>query len=173
MPSITLIHDNAYYLYGSFRLMPYRRKTWREKLEKRMEPKIVDDPGGRGKILVPTPLLVNSLVRKIPRGKLITTKTLREKLARDFGVDLACPLATGWFIRIVAECAEEELKEGKSLDSVAPYWRILKPDGSLNEKFPGGVELQAERLKSEGFNVVKQGKKYKVENYKEYLWNFA
>ncbi|MCD6457290.1 MAG: hypothetical protein J7K82_00440 [Thermoproteales archaeon] len=33
------------------------------------------------------------------------------------------------------------------LDSIAPYWRILKSDGSLNEKFPGGVKLQVERLK--------------------------
>ena len=58
----------------------------------------------------------------------------RKKLAEGFGGDLACPLATKWFIRIVAECAEEELREENSLNSVAPYWRILKPEGGLNEK---------------------------------------
>ncbi|RLE75481.1 MAG: hypothetical protein DRZ80_02735 [Thermoprotei archaeon] len=153
--------------------MPYKRKTWREKLEKKMKPKIVNDPKGRGKMLIATPLIVDSLVRKIPKGKLVTTGLLREKLAKDFGADLACPLATGWFIRIVAECAEEDLREGRAdLDSIAPYWRILKSDGSLNEKFPGGVKLQAERLKNEGFEIVKKNRKYLVKDYKKYLWIF-
>jgi len=153
--------------------MPYRRKSWREKFEAKKKPEIVDDPRGRGKMLIPTPRLVDSLIRKIPRGRLVTTRILREKLARDFGVDLACPLATGWFIKIVAECAEEELRSGKALEEVTPYWRVLRPDGSLNEKFPGGVELQAERLRSEGFSIVRKGRKFKVENYREYLWTFT
>ncbi len=33
--------------------------------------------------------------------------------------------------RVVAEVAEEDLGEGKN--HIAPYWRVLKPDGSLSE----------------------------------------
>jgi hypothetical protein len=29
-------------------------QTWREKLEKDQEPKVVDDPRGRGKMLIPS-----------------------------------------------------------------------------------------------------------------------
>jgi len=152
----------------------YKRKTWKEKLEKKMEPKIVDDPKGRGRMLVPTPKLVYSLVKRFPKGKLVTVQTLRDKLAKDFGADFTCPLATGWFIRIVAEYCEEEIRvRGKSLNEVAPYWRILNPDGSLYKKFPGGVELQAKRLQEEGFKIISKRKKLFVENFEKYLWDFS
>ena len=37
---------------------------------------------------------------------------------------------------------------------IMPYWRVLKTDGSLNEKYPGGVNRQAGLLKAEGHKVV-------------------
>ena len=151
--------------------MPRRRKTWREKMEAVKEPKIVDDPKGRGKMLVPTPRLVEALIRKVPRGRVITTDQLRERLARDFGADLTCPLATGWFIRIVAEAAEEELREeGKTIEEVAPYWRVVRPGGRLIDKFPGGAERQAERLRMEGVAVGVRRGRYVVEDLEKYLY---
>jgi alkylated DNA nucleotide flippase Atl1 len=149
--------------------MAKKRKSWREKLERKQEPKLVDDPKGRGKMLVPTPMLVNRLVHKIPQGKLVTVAQIREKLAEDFKADLTCPLTTGIFLRIVAEAAEEDLKEGRK--NVAPYWRVVKPDGSLNEKFPGGVEAQAKRLEKEGYTIIPaKGKKPpKVKDFEKYL----
>jgi len=35
-----------------------------------------------------------------------------------------------------AEAAEEDLKSGKK--RMTPYWRVVKADGSLYQKFPGG-----------------------------------
>ena len=46
-----------------------------------------------------------------------------------------------------------EALDGKT--SIAPYWRVVKDDGSLNPKFPGGVERQARRLRAEGLPVLK------------------
>jgi len=147
-----------------------RKKSWREKLERVVQPKIVDDPKGRGKMLVATPLIVDSLIRKIPRGKLATVSQIRDKLARDFNADFACPLATGWFIRISAEAAEEDLREGrKRFEEITPWWRVVKNDGSLNEKFPGGARLQAERLLQEGFSIVSRRGKLRVEGFEKYL----
>jgi alkylated DNA nucleotide flippase Atl1 len=58
----------------------------------------------------------------------------------------------------VAEAAEEDLAEGKK--NIAPYWRVVKDDGSLNEKFPGGTYLQSTRLKEEGHYILPgRGKK--------------
>ena len=154
--------------------MVYKKKTWKEKFERKKEPKIVNDPKGRGRMLIPTPKLVYSLVKKIPKGKLITSKMLRDKLARDFGADFACPLATGWFIRTVAEYSEEEVRiRGKSLSEVAPYWRILNSDGSIYRKFPGGVELQSKRLQEEGFKIISKRRKLFVKDYEKYLWNLS
>ena len=128
------------------------RISWRQKLQK--EAKIVDVPPswirryGTGKMLIPRPLDLDALVRKVPKGKLVTKDQLREKIARDYKVCATCPLTSGLFIRIVAEAAEEDIREGKA--DITPYWRVIKPDGSLNEKFPGGVERQAARLREEG-----------------------
>ena len=55
------------------------------------------------------------------------------------------------FVRIAAEAAEEELRAGKK--QVTPYRRVIRDDGSLNEKFPGGAKAQARHLKEEGHSV--------------------
>ncbi len=135
---------------------------WREKIEKPQEPKVVPVPPkmsrfGKGTMLIPTPKLVDTLVRKVPKGKLITVGELRRKLASDFAADVTCPLTTGIFVRIAAEAAEEDRANGRQ--RITPYWRIVKDDGSLNPKFPGGVEQQSRYLRAEGFNTFRSGKK--------------
>ena len=134
------------------------RKTAREKLEIELEPKVVDDPKGRGIMLIPVPLDVDALMRRVEKGKLITDKQIRERLAKNFHADLTCPLTAGIFIRIAAEAAEEDLMNGK--EEITPYWRVIKSDGSLNPKFPGGVGSQASRLQAEGHSIESsKGKK--------------
>ena len=138
--------------------MPKRRTTWREKLHAKQEPRVVDDPRGRGKMLIPRPLDVDALIRKVKKGKLATVNQIRGRLATDSGADLTCPLVTGIFLRIAAEVAEEDMREGE--EQVTPYWRVVRADGSLNEKLPGGAEAQAARLREEGHTIVPgRGKK--------------
>ena len=134
-------------------------------------PKVVKGPkkwekrfGGR-RVLVPTPLLVDGLIRKVKKGKLVTIKQIRERLAKDFKADSTCPLTTGIFVRIVSEVAEEDLRAGKK--QVTPYWRVIRDDGSLNEKFPGGTKAQAARLKKEG-HVILPGKGKKPSRVKDF-----
>lgn len=138
-------------------------------------PKVVNGPakwekrfGGR-RVLVPTPLLVDGLIRKVRKGKLITVRQIRQQLARDFKADSTCPLTTGIFIRISAETAEEDLQSGKK--RITPYWRVVKDDGSLNPKLPGGVNAQAAHLREEGHKIVPgKGKKPpKVQDLKKAL----
>jgi hypothetical protein len=135
-------------------------KSWREKLENPPPglPKVVSGPaawekrfGGR-RVLVPTPLLVDSLIRKVKKGNLITVMQIRKRLAKDFKADSTCPLTTGIFVRITAETAEEDLRNGKS--QITPYWRVLGVDGSLNPKLPGGVKAQAAHLEEEGHKIT-------------------
>jgi hypothetical protein len=138
------------------------RTSWREKLEKPQEAKLVKVPPkmsrfGTGMMLIPTPKLVDDLIRKVPKGKLVTVGEMRRKLAADFAADVTCPLTTGIFVRIAAEAAEEDRSNGRQ--KVTPYWRVIKDDGSLNPKFPGGVGQQTRYLRSEGFNVIPNGKK--------------
>ncbi len=111
-----------------------------------------------GKMLIPKPLDINALIHRVPKGKLATVIQIRDKLAKDAHANCCCPLTTGIFLRIVAEVAEEDLRSGKK--EVTPYWRVVKADGSLNEKFPGGVQAQAARLeRRRAYYRVKNGQK--------------
>jgi len=106
---------------------------------------------GAGKMLIPRPLDVDALIRKVKKGKLVTQDEIRKRLAKDFKVDVTCPITTGIFVRISAEAAEEDMRRG--LKQITPWWRVVKTDGSLNEKFPGGTKAQAARLRKEGYNI--------------------
>lgn len=154
-----------------------KRKSWREKLENPSKglPKVVDITPktqkrfGKGKMFIATPLMIDSLVRKVAKGKLITQEQIREKLAKDARASVTCPITTGIFLRIAAEVAEENRAEGKK--EITPYWRVLRPDGSLNEKYPGGVKAQAKYLRMEGYRIEPgKGKKPpKVKDFEKYL----
>ena len=151
------------------------KTTWREKVSRITEAELVDIPDkmqlrfGRGRMLIPRPVDIEKLIGTIRKGKLITKSELRRKLAADAGADVTCPLTTGIFLRIVSEAAEEDLASGKK--KIAPYWRVVGDKGELNEKISGGAELQAQRLKAEGFEVVQKnrGGKLLVKDYEKML----
>ena len=132
--------------------------SWRAKLHKPKLPKLVPVPEGMAKrlgsgmMLIPTALEVDAMVRKIPRGQVSSVSQLRRLLARWHNADVTCPLVTGIFLRIVAEAAEEDRIAGKP--DITPYWRVLREDGGLYAKFPGGIDAQAHRLMEEGHTVI-------------------
>jgi alkylated DNA nucleotide flippase Atl1 len=152
------------------------RTPWRVKLEKPNAPlpKIVRVPinwrkrFGTGTMVIAHPLDVDALVRKVPRGRLVTQTQLRERLARKYSADHTCPLTTGIFVRIVSEVAEEDRRAGKK--SIVPYWRVLRDNGSLNEKFPGGASAQARQLRAEEISLEKAGaRNWRVKNLERRL----
>jgi alkylated DNA nucleotide flippase Atl1 len=156
------------------------RKSWHEKLENPVEglPKVVEVPaswqkrmGGR-KILVPTPLMADEVIRKVPKGKLITSGQIRKILAKKSDADSTCPMTLGIFLRIISEAAEEDRQNGKK--RITPYWRVVKDDGSLNPKYPGGVESHAKLLRKEGHKITPaKGKKPpKVKDFEKVLLVF-
>jgi hypothetical protein len=136
----------------------YRRKSWREKMDNPDLPKVVHIPPrmqkqyGTGTMLVPSPKDVDAVMRTARKGTVMTISQIRQYLSQKFQADVTCPLTTGIFIHIASEVAEEDARDGKV--RITPYWRIVKDDGSLNVKFPGGVERQAERLRDEGHRIV-------------------
>ena len=87
-------------------------------------------------MLIPRPLDVDAFLRKVPRGRIVTMTAMRERLARAAGADTTCAMVAGMFVRIVAEAAAEDVRAGKS--HVTPWWRVVRDDGSLFEKLPGG-----------------------------------
>ncbi len=150
------------------------KKSWKDKLYNTRDlPKIVNLEGkmaekwGEGRMVVPSPLDVDRIMKMVPYGKLITVGQIREILKKQYRVDVACPLTTGIFVKIAAFAAEEERMEGKR--DITPYWRTIKNDGSIDKKLPLSDEEIAEILRSEGHTVVKKGKKYRVIDFRERL----
>ena len=150
------------------------KKSWREKLEDSKDfPKVEQIPPkmaktwGTGTIVIPAPKEVDEIMRKTPKGKLITINDIRAFLAKKHKATIGCPICTGIFARISASAAEEDEMEGKK--DITPYWRTLKVGGVINEKYPGGLEGQKKLLEKEGHKVIKKGKNYIVVDFEKYL----
>jgi hypothetical protein len=130
-------------------MVMHSRTPWRLKLHPEQLPQVVAD--ARGRMLIPTPLLVARALRRVSRGRLITPARLRARLARAAGAEFACPMTTGIFLNIIAGATEEALAEGKP--PLAPYWRVVDDRGRLPPKFPPGRPRQAAHLRAEGHRV--------------------
>ena len=148
------------------------KKSWREKLaDDRDMPKVVEiredmsQRWGTGTVVIPAPREVDEIMRSVTKGKLITINQVRERLAKRHGATIGCPITTGIFASIAARAAEEDAAEGKK--DITPYWRTLKVGGVLSDKFPGGVEAQAAKLKAEGHTIEpdRKGKPKRVKDY--------
>ncbi len=158
------------------------KKTWNEKLaDKKGLPKILKlekkfpcynavhkmgAEAGDDVVLV-NPSEVVELMKEVPRGKIITIVEICKAIAKKHKVKGCCSLTTGIFIMTAANAAEESLEEGKDLK--IPYWRTLKADGFLNEKYPGGQGSQKKLLEKEGFKIISRGKRHQVVDFRKYL----
>lgn len=120
-----------------------------------------------GTVVIPAPMEVDEIMKRVPKGKLITINEIRGILAKKHGATIGCPITTGIFAWIAAHAAMEEAVEGK--EEITPYWRTLKAGGELNPKYPGGIKGQGARLQLEGHRVVQKGKKYIVVGYEKSL----
>jgi alkylated DNA nucleotide flippase Atl1 len=135
------------------------RKSWREKLADskdlprvaRITPKM-SARWGRGTVVIPAPMEVDAIMKRVPRGKLATINEIRAALARKHRATIGCPITTGIFAWIAAHAAEEAAALGRK--RITPWWRTLKSNGELNPKYPGGVKRQAARLRAEGHRIA-------------------
>ena len=83
-------------------------------------PRVADIPpqlalrwGVSGRMVIPAPREVDEVMRRVPRGRLITVNQIRAALARKHRVDTACPITTGIFASIAARAAGEDEAEGR------------------------------------------------------------
>jgi len=162
------------------------KKTWQEKLtDKASLPKVlrlekrfpcynaVHKMGAEvgDEVVLVNPSEVVEIMKRVPKGKLTTTVEICKTIAKQHDVEACCSLTTGIFIMTAANAAEEAKRQGKSLN--IPYWRTLKADGFLNPKYPGGQEAQKKLLEQEGHRVIQKGKNLLVQDFQEYLLQFA
>ncbi|MBL8215149.1 MAG: MGMT family protein [Bryobacterales bacterium] len=132
--------------------------------------KVLQKAGGRlfpaGAMLIASPLAVREVVAQIPTGALLLLSDLRQHLALRYGADYTCPLTTGIFLRIMAEAAEEE-------GDATPYWRVVRDDGRLIDKLPGGAAAQARKLMNEGVPCRNSGRTWRADKVLTLRWRPA
>ena len=163
--------------------MSYKKKTWREKLaDKEGLPKVLKLEKGfpcynalhkmgaevGDDIVLVNPNEIVELMKQVPRGKLATIIEICQAAAKRHKVKGCCSLTTGIFVMTAANAADEAKSENEDLG--IPYWRTLKADGFLNEKYPGGAAAHKALLESEGYTVVSRGKRFQVQNIQSYLF---
>jgi len=153
-----------------------KKTSWQEKLADSKDlPKIekIDEKKskrwGTGTFAIPAPIEVDAIMKKIPKGKLITINEIRQILAKKHNATIACPITTGIFSWIAANAADEMEKQGKK--RITPYWRTLKTGGIINEKYPGGLTNLKKRLEAEGHTIIQKGrsKYFMVEDFEKTL----
>jgi hypothetical protein len=149
-----------------------RRKSWTEKLlDSKGLPKVeeitdkMSKRWGTGTVVIPAPIEVDEIMKKVPEGRLTTINDIRAALAKKHSTTIGCPITTGIFAWVAAYAAEEQGQKGEK--KITPYWRTLKTGGEINEKYPGGVEAQKKLLEKEGHHVIQKGKKYLVADYEK------
>ncbi len=154
--------------------MPTKKKSWTEKLADSKDlpkvEKITDKMSkgwGTGTVVIPAPMEVNEMMRRVPEGKLVTINEIRAALAKKHKATIGCPITTGIFAWVSAHAAEEQRQEGEK--EITSYWRTLKTGGVINAKYPGGVEGQKKLLEKEGHKVIQKGKKYIVADHEKSL----
>ena len=155
------------------------RKSWREKLADSKDlPRVIEitdkmsQRWGTGTCVIPAPVEVDELMRKVPKGKVTTINDIRSAVARKHKATIGCPITCGIFAWIAANAAEEVRAEGKK--RITPYWRTLKTGGELNPKYPGGVKAQSAHLREEGHSIqAGKGKSVpKVKDFEKRLAKF-
>jgi hypothetical protein len=129
------------------------RKSWRQKFDngRKAEVVVLERPfaglmPGR-RLLITTPAEIDTWIRTIPAGRTATVDELRRDLARRHGADATCPMTTGIFLRIVAECANEQAASGAA--DVTPFWRVIEPRSPLARKLSFDTTPWWERRKAE------------------------
>ncbi|MBS7632514.1 MGMT family protein [Candidatus Bathyarchaeota archaeon] len=153
--------------------MPGKRSWWEKLEDSKGLPRVEKITGkmskrwGTGTVVIPAPMEVYEIMRKVPRGKLITINEIRAALAQKHKATIGCPMTTGIFAWVAANAAEEKRQGGEK--EVVPYWRTLKAGGVINEKYPGGALGQKRLLEEEGHRVVQKGKSFVVADFEKSL----
>jgi len=132
------------------------RKSWADRVRSarphQVKPAPMDIAGMRaGQImLVPSPRIIDEMIRAIPAGDSVDARTLRQRLARKYRAEVCCPITTGILLRMVAEAAYEAHRQGAALGEITPFWRVLDGAAPAAKKLACGAGFISRQRKREG-----------------------
>lgn len=101
-------------------------------------------------LYIGTPQIVAEYIERLEAGESVSIRKLRNQIAREHGCNAMCPVSTAIFLRIVAEYAIDQIKDGKALSDVVPFWRAIAPSDKVASKLSMDTAWLAEIRLSEG-----------------------
>jgi uncharacterized membrane protein len=131
-------------------------KTWTEKFNqsKKVIIKTIDRNFAGitiGETLVlPSTQIIDDYVRAIPKGKQKIIDDFRKETAKKFKVNKTCPVMTNMNLKIVAELAAENIENKNALETVSPFWRLVKTNDPITKKLSFSNEMISQLRKDEG-----------------------
>lgn len=123
---------------------------------------------GGNKMYFAPPIDYDRVMKSVPFGKVITVAMIRKHFADQNDADFTDPMTAGIFTNIAAWASEQRATDK------TPYWRTLKAQGELNDKYPGGIQAQKEKLEAEGHTIFQKGRsklRYFVKDYESALFS--
>jgi hypothetical protein len=126
-----------------------KKKTWAEKLTSAKAPYVatLEKPFGGFKagetLFIASPLAVKAHMDALKPGETDTILAMRKAFAAKHNATGTCPTSTGFFVRIVAEAALEDMAAGKTPAQVTPFWRLIDPQSPLAAKLSCGPDFVA------------------------------
>ncbi len=127
-------------------IKPKKPTDWRKRFGAAKPPHVVmlhaDFAGVKAgnSMLISSPGEIANYLSRIPPGETRTMDRLRNELARKAGANAMCPVTTAIYLRVVAEVALTDLAEGRRLDEVVPFWRVVTPDSKVAKKLSCGPD---------------------------------
>jgi hypothetical protein len=131
-------------------------KTWKEKFNqsKKVIIKTIDrnfaDITIGETLVLPTTQIIDDYLRAIPVGEQKTIVEFRTDTAKKFKVDKTCPVMTNMNLKIVAELSVENMVNNNSIETVSPFWRLIKPNDPITKKLSFSDEFITQLRKDEG-----------------------
>jgi hypothetical protein len=75
---------------------------------------------------------------------------MREDFAMAHKADATCPMTASIFARIAAEAALEEMEDGKPVDKITPFWRLIDAKSPIAKKLSCGTAFVVKMRQKEG-----------------------
>lgn len=132
--------------------MAKKPTDWRKRFTKAKLPHVVvlhtDFAGVKSgtTMLISSPSDIATYLTQIPKDETRTTAQLRNALAQNADAQSTCPVTTAIYLRVVAEVSLCDLEDGKQIDAVAPFWRVVTPDSKVAQKLSCGPEHVAQLI---------------------------
>jgi DNA-binding transcriptional MerR regulator len=133
-------------------------KSWRKKLQDSKNlPRIVvlDEKQkktyGEGTSVIPAPIEVDEVMRKVPKGKLITINQIAAALAKKHGTDHGDHMAATLFSNIAARAAVEAAEAVRRRYRI--LWNELTEEPLLRPEDRFAIRARIRRLNELGFSI--------------------